>query len=218
MNLFGQFKKGSVAVFVALALNSVALESYAEAIDTENVYATVNVSSDQKLVRYFFSYTCPYCRKYDSSMSRWGKTLPKPMRFIRTPVITDNENSVTGAYGYYTVLQAMPTKLDAYQDTVYTNIQDRGLSADDLNTYLISAIQIGIPRDLFIRTWKLDSTRNLVNNASILGSKYNVRRTPTIGVGGKYSFDPEILNSGSLDLYTFSNVMVSKYIQERGSF
>src|SRR4030067_1440450 len=51
-------------------------------------------------VREFFWYGCPHCFSLEPSVERWLKTMPKNVRFVRTPAVF-NEQWAVHARAYY---------------------------------------------------------------------------------------------------------------------
>lgn len=180
------------------------------------IFKKINIPTDRRAVRYFFSYTCPFSRKFDTMMYKWGSTLPKQFVYVRVPLITEDGGSYFSALAYYTVATIAPDKLTNYQDEVYTQIQDRGKSSIEFETYAEAAYRVGIDLKQFSKEIVTQKIHNLTANASILGAKYQVNATPTIGIGGTYSYSSELVNPDTGNLVQLSNAMVSKFISEVG--
>ena len=50
--------------------------------------------------------------------------------------------------------------------------------------------------------------------AAMLTAAYNIRMTPTLTIGGRYSLSPEVVAGNTASFVQLSNAMVSKYLQE----
>lgn len=199
------------------ALNSIANTGNIQTTEgVVEIFKKVNIPSDKRAIRYFFSYTCPYSRKFDTIMYKWGATLPKPLVYARVPMITDDEGSYFGAIAYYTVAAIAPEKLNNYQEEVYAQIQDRNKSNLAFETYAEAAFRVGIDIKRFSKEILTIKMHNYAATASILGAKYQVSATPSIGIGGTYSFSSELVNPDTGNLVQLSNAMVSKFISEVG--
>jgi protein dithiol oxidoreductase (disulfide-forming) len=179
------------------------------------IFKKLNIPSEKKAVRYFFSYTCPFSRKYDLLMAKWGATLPKHFIYARVPIVSD-EGGYFAAISYYTVAIIAPDKLNNYQEEVYKQIQDRRKSTVEFDTYAEAAYRVGIDVKKFADVVLTNRTHNLVANGSMLAAKYQVDLTPYIGVGGKYGFSSELIDPKNGNLTQLSNAMVSKFISEFG--
>lgn len=180
------------------------------------LFKNVNVPSDRRAVRYFFSYDCAFSRKYDQTLTKWGETLPKPLKFVRVPVITERVESAFSAVAYYTVLRKMPNRINDFQLQMYKLVQDERKSLTAFETYAEAVYRIGGDVKMFAEEYENIANAKFVNNASLLGAQYQVSHTPTIGVGGKYSFTSEVISPEKGDIIHLSNVIVSKYIAENG--
>lgn len=229
MKLCSQIKSG-IAVMVLSVISTATLANESK-ISLDNVektgkvettkgdveiFKSVNVPSDRRAIRYFFAYDCPYSMKYDQTMKKWGETLPKPLKFVRVPVITERAESAYSAVAYYTVLRIMPNRINDFQLQMYDLVQTERKSLLDFKTYAEAVYRIGGDVSKFAKEYDNIANAKLINNASLLGSKYQVSHTPTIGVGGKYSFTSEVISPNTGDIIHLSNVMVSKYISESG--
>jgi len=229
MKLCSQIKK-TMAVMMISSISTISLanESKINLDNVENtgkvttskgdveVFKTVNIPSDRRAIRYFFAYDCPYSRKYDQSMVKWGETLPKPLKFARVPVITERVESAYSAVAYYTVLRIMPNRINDFQLQMYQLVQDQRKPLTEFSTYAEAIHNIGGDVPKFAKEYDNIANAKFINNASLLGAKYQVSHTPTIGVGGKYSFTSEVISPETGDIIHLSNVMVSKYISESG--
>lgn len=180
------------------------------------IFKSVSIPSDRRAVRYFFSYDCPFSRKYDQTLVKWGETLPRSLKFARVPVITERDESLYSAAAYYTALRMMPDRINDFQLQMYELVQDEGKSMQNFATYAEAFYRIGGDPKKFAIEYDSNKNAAFLNNASILGAKYQVSHTPTIGVGGKYSFTTEVINPDNGDIIKLVNAMVSKYISENG--
>lgn len=199
------------------ALNSIAKTGNIQTAEgAVELFKKINIPSDRRAIRYFFSYTCPFSRKYDTIMYKWGATLPKQFVYVRVPMITDASESYFAASSYYAVALVAPDKLQSYQEEVYAQIQDRRKSGLEFDTYAEAAYRAGVDVKKFAEVVFTPKTHNLIANATMLAAKYQVNATPTIGVGGAYSFTSELIDPQTGNLVELSNAMVSKFISEVG--
>ncbi len=56
--------------------------------------------------------------------------------------------------------------------------------------------------------------KRLFMQAAMLTATYNIRMTPTLTIGGRYSLSPEVVAGNAASFIQLSNAMVSKYLQE----
>jgi len=170
--------------------------------------------SDRGVVRGFFLFSCPHCRESDAVLTRWGKSLPPPLTYAKTPVVVQNGESVVGAIAYYTALVTNPERIQNFSDTSYRLIQQDGYSAQDRKTYDLAARQAGYDPLQFRAHWGNPEVKRLFMQAAMLTATYNIRMTPTLTIGGRYSLSPEVVAGNAASFIQLSNAMVSKYLQE----
>ena len=178
------------------------------------VFGRVNVGNEYNVVRYFFTYTCDFGEKYDEEMSIWGSTLPKNFHYVRVPVLTQEPNSLVGAFAYYAAWSVDKSKINAFQKNAYYLIKNKNFDPSSQKTFLIAAKAAGYNAKTYMDAWSTTKTKNLVKNAAILGAKYNIRYTPTLTVGGIYTINPEPIADSRTSFVDFANAITSKYISE----
>ena len=170
--------------------------------------------SDRGIVRAFFLFSCPHCREADPLLSRWGKSLPSTMAYAKTPVVVQSGESVVGAIAYYTALVTNPERIQLFSDTSYRLIQQDGYSAQDRKTYDLAARQAGYNSAQYRAHWGNPEVKRLFMQAAMLTASYNIRMTPTLTIGGRYSISPEVVAGNASSFVQLSNAMVSKYLQD----
>lgn len=178
------------------------------------IFGRTQVNNETKVVRYFFTYTCPFGSKYDHDMAVWGASLPANIRFIRVPIITNEPNSMVGAVAYYAAYQTNRLRIDEFQSRAYTLIRDENRDPSDPRTYIDAARLAKLDVATFHKMAISPKTQLLVKNAVILGQKYKVVSIPTLTVGGLYTLTPEPLAESKTSFIEFANAIASKYINE----
>lgn len=208
----------------AMAQDSLLTSGRVQAVDPKTqqkvdvqIFGRTNVANEYNIVRYFFTYTCPYGEKYDEEMAIWGASLPKKFKYVRVPVITQEPNSVVGAYAYYAAWQTNKVRINEFQKHAYELIKQENKDPSDQWTYYQAAKRAGLNTEIFKRNWTTTQTERLVKNAIILGSKYKVEYTPTLTVGGIYTLNPEPIAESKTSFIDFANAITSKYISENGT-
>lgn len=181
------------------------------------IFNRTNVSNEYNIVRFFFTYTCPYGERYDEEMASWGATLPNKFKYVRVPVITQEPNSVVGAYAYYAAWQTNKKRINEFQRHAYDLIKQQNKDPSNQWTYYQAAKLAGLNTEIFKKHWTTDHTERLVKNAIILGSKYKISFTPTLTVGGIYTLNPEPIAESKTSFIDFANGITSKYISENGT-
>lgn len=181
------------------------------------IFSRTNVANEFNIVRFFFTYTCPYGERYDEEMAVWGSSLPKKFKYVRVPVITQEPNSVVGAFAYYAAWQTNKLRINEFQRHAFNLIKQENKDPSDQWTYYQAAKRAGLNTETFKNNWTTPQTERLVKNAIILGSKYKVNYTPTLTVGGIYTLNPEPIAESKTSFIDFANAITSKYISENGT-
>ncbi len=221
---FSKFLMVGLISTSAMAQDSLLTSGRVQAVDPKTqqkvdvqIFGRTNVANEYNIVRYFFTYTCPYGEKYDEEMAIWGASLPNKFKYVRVPVITQEPNSVVGAYAYYAAWQTNKVRINEFQKHAYELIKQENKDPSDQWTYYQAAKRAGLNTEIFKRNWTTTQTERLVKNAIILGSKYKVEYTPTLTVGGIYTLNPEPIAESKTSFIDFANAITSKYISENGT-
>jgi protein dithiol oxidoreductase (disulfide-forming) len=181
------------------------------------IFGRTSVPNEYNAVRFFFTYTCPYGQKYDNEMAIWGSSLPTNFKYVRVPVITQEPNSVVGAYAYYAAIQTNKLKINEFQKEAFKLIKQENKDPSDQWTYYQAAKRVGMNTEVFKSHWTTKRTENFIKNAIVLASKYKVSYTPTLTVGGIYTLNPEPIAESKTSFIDFANALTSKYIKENGT-
>lgn len=181
------------------------------------IFNRVQVAKEYNVIRYFFTYTCEYGEKYDRDMQVWASSLPAGFQYVRVPVITQEPNTVTGAFAYYAAYLANRIRIGDFQREAYDLIKRKGKDPSDIKTYIQAAKQAKYDINAYQKALLGNQVNLLVKNAIILGAKYNVNYTPTLTIGGLYSINPEPIAGDKISFIEFANAIASKYIMENKS-
>lgn len=174
------------------------------------------VGGDRDVVRMFFSFTCPFSYQAHEPIDRWGKSLPRPLRYEITPVVTNDMSSLMGAAYYYAVKSIKPQAAPTFLVNVFEAIQKRRESADNPQTYRRAAERIGIRGDQLNKVVKSDAVRDQAFRAAQLVAASQLTETPTLIVGGQYLVTAETTLGVNGNFIQLINATTSKYMIERG--
>lgn len=174
------------------------------------------VLDDARTVRLYFSYTCPFCRTSHKQLTRWGSTLPKQLQFRVSPVVGVSETTMIPAFAFYTVRKLAPGRIDAFNELIYEEVQDRNKPVTDLRMYVRAAQQIGIAPQKFIETWGSEGINRVVTEAVKLGAQYRLTSTPSLAIGGTMVITPEVTNGVNDAFINLANATTSKAMIEMG--
>ena len=189
---------------------------------------TPQIPADKKTVRLLFSYECNHCRNYHNGIHAWGKTLPKPIRFAATPIITDanNQSILHAVYGRLMAGMIAPKALLPYDMLIYNRIQGDPYNsapssgAITLDDTLKILVQSGIPFkqiDLFIKEGKTALIeKQLPFHAQVIRT-YGLKETPSIAIAGKYLVTPDHTGGNPQQFVGLLNGIVSRVIEQGAS-
>jgi thiol:disulfide interchange protein DsbA len=177
----------------------------------------MNIQDDAKVVRLFFSFSCPHCFQSHDPIVRWGYSLPATLRFEVTPVVTRDAASVMGAAFYYAVKMTAPLKLPLFSTAVYDAIQRQSARPDKEETYLQAASRAGIPPGPLRQMVRSQKVMEATYRAGQLVAAYKLDATPSVTTGGRYVVTPEATQGINGNFFQLINAVASKHMIEIGS-
>jgi thiol:disulfide interchange protein DsbA len=137
----------------------------------------------------FFSYVCPFCRKFEPDFEAWLKTVPKDVAVRRVHVGWNMD----GAQGeplqriYYS-LEALG-QVDALQAKVFDAIQTQNIRLTQPDVLFAWVARQGVDRAKFEQAYKSFGVANQIQRANRATDAYQIEGTPGMGVGGRFSTD-----------------------------
>lgn len=189
--------------------SAVATPTDPQRAETPEPYRTIGpIPRDAKIVRYFFLFNCSYCASYHERIAAWSKTLPKGVKFEWMPVVVDQPSANMAAAFAAAKLIATPAQLDAFMKDAY-RVVGQGAPVNQAKTWEDIANRAGI------RNFRAALNRVPANFAGQLGEFeriYELDRTPTMVIGGKYLITPDSVNGNERLFMTMANALVSKAI------
>ena len=181
---------------------------------------THQYATDKNIIRYYFSFTCPYCKQVESFISVWGKSLPRNLLYAATPVVDETDSSRMLAVAYHFVKQKALNDyyLDKFVTNIYTHIHK--ISNTDELARLIKESMVDAKVNIkdFITNIRDPKFVSMVNDLKRQQDSYGLTVTPTVVVGAQYlthlglaEGDPtrfiEILNAiVNLQLYSSAGI------------
>jgi thiol:disulfide interchange protein DsbA len=130
----------------------------------------------------FFWYGCPHCYSFEPFLSKWLKTKPENVEFIRIPAIF-NEEWGKHAKAYFTA-EAL-----GVVDKVHTDLFDgvqakKGLETEEQLAKFFTAH--GVKEAEFHDTFNSFMVDTKMRQAPELAAKYGITGVPAIIINGKY--------------------------------
>ena len=152
----------------------------------------------QKAVVELFEWNCPYCRQVNDGAVQWGHSLPRGWVFVQAPIVT-SEESLRAAGLYAAIQQVAGKKLSAFDDAMFTLVQDHGADPNDPRTMISAAQQSGVDYRAFQKENTAESVRQTLSEWMDLMRAAQPRVTPTFVVGGRFVTDVT-MTAGRYDL------------------
>ena len=162
----------------------------------------------ERRVLFFVHFTCPFCRSIHPTLTQWAAGLPPGIRYEVLPAVGLPSHAPM-AVAYYAVLEAAPTKLEAYAQRLYVMLQDERRAAESPDTYIAAAVAVGIPRDDFIRATQADSVRRFTLRAQALTAAYGLNEVPSVVIGNRYLTSPRRVQNQPEAFVAVMNGLVS---------
>lgn len=188
-------------------------------------YDVINppVAADINKVRFLFSYECPYCRGYHNGVAQWGSTLPKPLKFEATPVITSvaNENQSLAVFGRLVTQSMAPDKVPVYDSAMYSMLQgeiESGIAPKariTLADVIRVLVAVGIdPQALqtFLDKRGASLGRRIPAYGQLVQT-YEMTATPSVALVGRYLVTPDHANGNAQQFLLLLNGLVSRILQ-----
>lgn len=154
---------------------------------------------DANRVIVFFSFDCDHCRETLPTISKWGETLPKNIKFELMPVTSSEPQYLIPSRAWYAVMAtgATDASLMQFAEQAMGLVQLKGMSLDSPDMWRRTVRYAGINN--FEAAWKAVPT-SAVQRAIKKLFDYQVTSTPTIMIGGRYIITPDNTN-GDLGLF-----------------
>lgn len=182
---------------------------------------TPPVTEDREQVRGFFSYACPHCRQYHNGLSQWGRSLPPPLSYIPTPIVTDpgDDNQILAVYGRLICAAVAPEKVSAY-DVLAFELIGQGTDGAGYSVTLTpqrilrELSQLGIPTPA-IQAY-VGNARNMKSLEQAIASsvevikRYGIMVTPAVAIMGKLLVTPDNANGNPQQFVQLLNGLISQ--------
>lgn len=168
---------------------------------------TVENNSTVQVVE-FFSYSCPWCYRMESSIELWLKNKPAQASFSRVPVVF-RPSWVVLAKAYYTAKAlGLADKLTA---TIFHQIHKEGKDLTNRDAMEKVFVANGVSNKEFESAFNYSpSIDTQLNSGEALARKYKVTGIPMIVVGGKYYTTSALAKGDGKRMMQIVNFLVEK--------
>ncbi|MDO9163882.1 MAG: thiol:disulfide interchange protein DsbA/DsbL [Methylococcaceae bacterium] len=139
-------------------------------------------STDKIEVIEFFWYGCPHCYSFEPLLSKWAKTLPKNVEFIRQPAVF-SELWGKHAKAYFTA-EALGV-VDKVHSDLFDAVQAKQSleTEDELAKFFVAH---GVKESDFRTNYNSFLVDAKMRQAKTMAARYGVNGVPAIIVNGKY--------------------------------
>ncbi|MDP3333060.1 MAG: thiol:disulfide interchange protein DsbA/DsbL [Methylococcaceae bacterium] len=148
-------------------------------------------STDKIEVIEFFWYGCPHCYSFEPFLSKWAKTLPKNVEFIRQPAVF-SELWGKHAKAYFTA-EALGV-VDKVHSDLFDAVQAKqALETEDELAKFFAAH--GVKESDFRTNYNSFLVDAKMRQAKTMAARYGVNGVPAIIVNGKYRTNATLAGS-----------------------
>lgn len=148
-------------------------------------------STDKIEVIEFFWYGCPHCYSFEPFLSKWAKTLPKNVEFIRQPAVF-SELWGKHAKAYFTA-EALGV-VDKVHSDLFDAVQAKqALETEDELAKFFAAH--GVKESDFRTNYNSFLVDAKMRQAKTMAARYGVNGVPAIIINGKYRTNATLAGS-----------------------
>ncbi|MBV8635890.1 MAG: thiol:disulfide interchange protein DsbA/DsbL [Burkholderiaceae bacterium] len=131
----------------------------------------------------FFLYGCPHCNGFEPFISGWAKARSSKVVLNRVPVML-HEGDEPWQKMYY-ALEALG-QADALHARIFhaIHVEHRHLNDEEAIADFVAGE--GVNRDAFVQAYRSFQVQSKLKQAQLLMQAYQIKRVPTLIVGGMY--------------------------------
>lgn len=159
----------------------------------------------------FFSYGCPACFHFESSLQKWLKNKPSTVAFQRIPVVF-SPNWQSLAKAYYTARQLGVA--DKLTPAIFDAVQQQGIDLDDPKAMEELFVKNGVPAQQFRNAFEFSPMMSAeLNQSAAMMRVYKVYQIPTLIVSNgrqNFSVNPSLSGGDYKKMLEVINFLVEK--------
>ena len=160
-------------------------ETFSEGEKYSKLKQTIPTQTGDKIeVLEFFWYGCPHCYSFEATLTKWKKTLPENVKFIRVPAPL-NPRWMVHTKTFY-ALEIMGEG-DKHHEALFKAIhvsKKKLFNKSSIADFLASQ---GVNKDDFLSNLDSFAVQMRARNAQKLGKQYQTNGVPMLAVNGTYS-------------------------------
>lgn len=172
----------SLALFISMPLMA---KQYVEGVSYTKLNTPVATKSGDKIeVVEFFWYGCPHCFRFEPTIKKWKKTLPKNVHFVRVPSPI-NPSWMPHTKTYYAL--EMMGEGEKYHDALFNAIHVKREKLYDQAALTKFLVKQGVDEKAFNNTIKSFAVEMRARQAMQMSKGFNLNGVPMLAVNGKYT-------------------------------
>mgnify|MGYP001942847416 CR=1 FL=1 len=175
-------------------------------------------ADQNNVIRFYYSYTCPYCKQVHQFIKAWGNSLPNGYSYIETPVIDNSNASKMLASAIKYVENNSPSQyfVDRYNTNIYKNIHKIS-TTEQLSRLIKEAMgNSKVNYHDFLSSFEDEQFINSLEDDIEQQEDYSVHVTPTVVIGGKYVTHLGLAEGDTNRFIDILNAVSNLHIQSGG--
>ncbi len=205
-----KFTSTVILVLAALFSYSMLMAQPLQSEEQFKPYTQVKtVSGDERMVRAFFSPSCPYSKMYFQFFKNLSATLPESKTFAFTPLVNKGDG-VAYAVAFLAVQRYYPSYVSNFVEASLIGVQDKGVSTMSWAGIDRIGRAAHLPEPVSRLTYqhKKELSADL-NNLAVLQKRLEITNTPAVAVAGTYIVTPEYTQGDAAMFSQLVNGLIS---------
>jgi len=156
-----------------------------------------------------FWYGCPHCLRFEPTLSKWLKTNPKDVTFVRVPAVFPGwPGAEIHARAYYAAVAL--NVVDKVHQAIFDKIQSNRKQV--ITQAQIKAIFVkgGVDGAKFDKVFLSDGVTKMIKEGKKLAKGYEANSVPLMIVSGKYKAGADLVDGSFEKLLVLVEFLVKK--------
>lgn len=148
----------------------------------------VQADVEYKVIRYFYDFSCPYCKSLKDVMQTWSTTIPREYRFVYHHVGSNDQIYYLKAASMTFVanLDIPASDKHIFMDHMFQHVGKAGTPEMMMRLIKEAATDINIDIKQLARYLVSDEAQVAHKEQIALQRKINLKQTPSILIGGRF--------------------------------
>ncbi|MDH5765830.1 MAG: thiol:disulfide interchange protein DsbA/DsbL [Gammaproteobacteria bacterium] len=172
-------------ILLLIVNNNVLAKDYDAGIDYQRLSSDLATESGEKVeVLEFFWYGCPHCYQFEPVLSKWIKSKPANVNFIRIPAPL-NPNWMVHTKTYY-ALELMG-KGESFHEAIFNAMHEKKMKLSTPTAIADFLADKGVDKKAFEESFNSFAVEMRARKAMQLSRDYKLNGVPLLAVNGKYT-------------------------------